>query len=230
MIQMGTFAQWVKLQEDRQDGIGYFARYWASITPGKISSVDGIKRILDKAGKQAAESGDDKTLAMYQAAESGYHLAVREYHQVRAAENATAQGLEVRMPQPLPPPDDSPAFSKETDLARKGFMEPDAVRELMDSVIREHHAADLAADAAKRQQGYELAADANGRPQIVRALPESRLDRIEASLELLHDRLELIERKQTMLLDLLFPEPIDWDALWTASGEYRDGLTAGEPE
>jgi hypothetical protein len=245
---VGTFAQWVKLQEDRQDGIGYFARTWSSVTPGKISSVDGIKRHLDRMGKQAAESGNDRAIAAYQAAESGYHLAVREYHQVQAQANAEAQGLTVSKPEPPPdsvqlfgndpyperaagqrvpepPPGEHPAravgaaspFSKETDLSRS----PD-VRELMDPVIRGQHAADLSAEpprlhgsagAVQPASGQALP-EAAARAGKYTGWPESRFERIE-------HRLEVIERKLTMLLDLLFPEPLDWDALYAAADAYE---------
>jgi hypothetical protein len=267
---MGTFAQWVKLQEDRQqDGIGYFARYWAQVTPGKISSVDGIKRHLDRLGKQAAESGDERAIAAFQAAESGYRLAVKEYHQVQAQANAEANGLTVSKPEP-------PPFSHETDLSR-----PPDVRELMDPVIREQHSNDpyperaagqhvpepppgerpvrvvgaaaplagAAADAARRQQElYEAewgplvagplhgpAGKVQGAETAAKAgkytgWPESRFDRIEHRLGELHELYGQIAVRLETLLDLMFPEPHDWDELWRASASYRDGLTAGDPE
>jgi hypothetical protein len=252
MIQTGTFAQWVKEQadrQDRQDDIGFFARTWEQVTPGKISSVDGIKRHLDRIAKQAADAGDETAQNRIGAALSGFSLAVREYHQARAAAEAASQGLEVRMPQP----DDNPPFPERAE--GKHVPEPPPGEAPM-RVTGALSPADRLAEHVERVAsqpgrgvirpapgGHELVPDRPG-PETVRSavpdiqreavahpelygLPETRLDRITASQELLHDRLELIERKLAAILDALYPEPIDWDRLWRDSAEYRDAEFSG---
>jgi len=232
---MGTFAQWVKTQEDdHETAIGYFARFWASVTPGKISSIDGVKRHLDKIDKSYADSHDEAGKAKIGAAINGFHLAVTEYHKIQAADRAKAMGLDVRVPDEPPPatiapvddnkPDDGPSGSGTDDLA--AFRAP--------------------------HERYEMARDATG-PRIVRVpdpardpaldshpepddaprapeLPSSRLARMEQMLDVMTESWqrqvainEMLARKLDAVLNALYPEPIDWDALWGhARSAYED--------
>ena len=173
---MGTFAQWVKQQEDRQDGIGYFARYWASVTPGKISSVDGVKKQLDKIDKTYADSRDERGKAAIAAALSGYGLAVGEYHKLQAAERATALGLDVRVPDEPPPGYDAPVSKPEDVLPypqpEDAAMSPGEAQRLAEAMQQTREAA---RDIAPPER-YELAADEHG-PRIARRDPVSEIGR-----------------------------------------------------
>lgn len=106
---MVTFTQWAKEQAERQDAVGYFARYWDSVTPGKISSIAGVRRHLDLIehdrsvkGKpdDMADAAWDKAAVSLDAARSGLALATAEYTRMRAVENAKAHGLELAGEQP----------------------------------------------------------------------------------------------------------------------------------
>ena len=94
---MATFSQWVKLQEPRDDAVGFFARYWDAVTPGKISSVAGVRRYLDKLAAQIADSGgteeSERAGVKHGAALSGLELAVTEYNQAETRDLAIRQGV-----------------------------------------------------------------------------------------------------------------------------------------
>jgi hypothetical protein len=98
---MATFAQYVKAQVERDDSIGYFAKYWDKVSPGKISSVDGVGRHLDQIQADLEPSDDEKAKAQAGAAIAGYKLAVKEYH---AAEqpNHDARSFARDLPAPEP--------------------------------------------------------------------------------------------------------------------------------
>lgn len=208
---MGTFAQWVKTQEDRQDAIGYFARYWASVTPGKISSPDGIAKHLDRIAKSYADGGDERGKAAIAAAQSGYHLAVKEYHQARTREQAESQGLVVHVPDEVPPVTD--AEPQEPDDGAGNDISPEAL-------------------ARSVEQRFETVRDEHG-PKIVEKrapeLPSSRLASLEARLAVsetlqaeFNAALSRVEDKLDAILDALYPEPIDWSAIY-ASADHGTG-------
>lgn len=253
---MGTFAQWVKQQEGRQDGIGYFARYWSQVTPGKISSVDGTKRVLDRI---RAQGGGEREEAAIEAALSGWNLAVREYHRDQAARNAADNGLEVvRVPGPpetysgnVLPPDQQPP--ERADGAPETVSTADLAR------AHERALADFSSGdsnvhpAVSGPQRYELA-DEGGKPQIRAVqtepgktashpegagdgrtsgvvtvthlppggLPETRIEAIEKRLVRVHGLATAISAKLDAILDALYPEPTDWDALYRAADHSRD--------
>ena len=89
---MATFAQWVKGQLDRDDSIGYFAKYWDSASPGKISSISGVGKHLEQIKAEyetqpdgMAEPAWQRAQAAVAAALGGYHLAVTEYEKLENA-------------------------------------------------------------------------------------------------------------------------------------------------
>lgn len=89
---MATYAAWVGAQTERDDAIGYFARYWARVTPGRISSITGFERHLDKIQRDFAATDDEQGKAAIAAAISGMKLATAEYHKAEAVRNAIATG------------------------------------------------------------------------------------------------------------------------------------------
>jgi hypothetical protein len=96
---MATFAQYVRAQVDRDDSIGYFAKYWQKVSPGKISSVDGVGRHLDEIQADLASSDDEKAKAQVAAAIAGYRLTVKEYHEAEKPQH-DARALAKDVPPP----------------------------------------------------------------------------------------------------------------------------------
>lgn len=50
-----TFTTWLGKQEHRQDPVGHLARVWAEFTPGRISSVAGVNRVLREIAERAPD-------------------------------------------------------------------------------------------------------------------------------------------------------------------------------
>lgn len=50
-----TFTTWLGKQEHRQDPVGHLARVWAEFTPGRISSVAGVNRVLREIAERDAD-------------------------------------------------------------------------------------------------------------------------------------------------------------------------------
>jgi hypothetical protein len=86
---MVTYTGWLKTREKAEDRIGWYARYWARITPGRISSVTGVEVRLNEnlrdARKVFEESGGDADLEQgVRMAESALEIhleAVEAYNQ-----------------------------------------------------------------------------------------------------------------------------------------------------
>jgi hypothetical protein len=198
---MRTFAQWIKAQEDRDDQVGYFARYWSQASPGKISSVTGVERKLEEIrlelqGEppegQSAPAWERGKVAI-EAAFTGYRMAVDEFHadQPDQPEQPKLPGLE--------PP--APAHPVERGLEGSG--------------------ASLHITGPTEGAGQpRTEPDSPGQPARARksrakpAADDGRLDRIE-------DALAAIMAQNALILDLLTsllgppgePEPVDWDEL-----------------
>jgi hypothetical protein len=96
---MATFAQYAKAQVDRDDSIGYFAKYWDKVSPGKISSVPGIQRHLEQIQADLAGSDDERAKAQVAAAIAGCNLAVKEFHEAEKP-NHDARALAKDVPAP----------------------------------------------------------------------------------------------------------------------------------
>lgn len=96
---MGTFAGWLSEQADREDAVGYLAKYWKSVTPGKISAVSGIDRFLHKIEEdyRVQPEGMEEAAWLHgqmqvAAALNGLKFAVDEYHKQQAVAAAVANG------------------------------------------------------------------------------------------------------------------------------------------
>jgi hypothetical protein len=198
-----TFAQWIKAQENRDDQVGYFARYWSQMSPGKISTPGGVERKLTEwQGELAAGKPDGQSDAAWErgkvaieAALVGYRLAVTEYHardddSQPAAPHPVERGLE----------------GSGADLHITGA--PDAAgqpRTEPDSPAPAARARKSRAKAAKTAEDDLL-----------------RLDRIEDALATITAQLALLTG---MLLGTLEDDeaPIDWDELWLAAQAEETG-------
>jgi hypothetical protein len=95
---MATFSQWLKLQEGRQDGTGSAARYWAQVTPGRISGVTGIIRHLEKLWHEAEAAPGHEGAEAAQAALAGIRSAVDEYGRDSITEQARKAGVLALVP------------------------------------------------------------------------------------------------------------------------------------
>lgn len=45
-LNVETFVSWLTTQHGRDDGVGELARHWKEVSPGRVSSVDGVRRQL----------------------------------------------------------------------------------------------------------------------------------------------------------------------------------------
>lgn len=43
---MTTFVSWLTTQQDRADGVGDLAKHWSEVSPGRVSSVEGVRKVL----------------------------------------------------------------------------------------------------------------------------------------------------------------------------------------
>jgi hypothetical protein len=230
---MATFAAWVKAQDQRDDAVGNFARYWEQVSPGRISTPTGIERHLAALGESLAVSGDERGRIALGAAVSGYHLAVKEYHQSEALDNAVRTGA-------IPPPAPGSTFrtpAPEGHVSDSNGSRPD------DS-------------PAQRLKGHAERPLAVPPPPVMPAPPVGeQLNRIEAGLNALAASYGRIEERLNVLQELLvgrmtpltdhvnalatyqaqlqvmtervyaelFPEPVDWQELWTEWAEFQAG-------
>lgn len=67
-----TFTAWLGKQEYRQDPVGHLARVWAEFTPGRISSVAGVSRVLREIAERSADGPVPAALEAMTAAVAEY--------------------------------------------------------------------------------------------------------------------------------------------------------------
>jgi hypothetical protein len=220
---VGTFANWLKGQVSRGDGIGYAAKYWESVTPGKISAVSGVERHLQKikADFETQPEGMspqawDHARVSIDAALSGLNLAIDEYHREQALEVAQAAGAVPKLASvpDEPPQDPGPELVTPAQLAQA-------------------HERAVAAHPVERGlagSGADLHIIASpagvGKPQIT-PTPERKPHetvtetgyipawavRIEARLDAIGAQNELILQFMTELVTPYEAPGIDWDQL-----------------
>lgn len=78
---MATYRNWLSDQEEREDDIGWYARYWSRITPGRISAPAGVERYLrEHIEGMKGEGGNPEGLAHAETALGIHGKAVDEYH------------------------------------------------------------------------------------------------------------------------------------------------------
>lgn len=230
---MATFAAWVKAQDRRDDAVGNFARYWEQVTPGRISTPTGMERHLQSVDASLAASGDERGRIALAAALSGYHLAVKEYHQAEALDNAVRTGAIARpeahvgeqQPQPQQPqqPDDEARDALSALLPRAdvppapGSYSVPAVQpdDSPAGRLKEHAARNGAPYASQRELADRIASLEKLCGEILAALDyrvtqrldsqDKALDRIAWLLNDLHAKVDRVAEAGA---------PIDWDALW----------------
>jgi len=96
---VSTFSQWLATQEDREDEAGWFAQYWKSVTPGRISSVTGTIRFLDSRLADALAGGvAEEDLADLRRALSAVRDAAADYGRDQLTDQAHRAGLRVIRP------------------------------------------------------------------------------------------------------------------------------------
>lgn len=95
---MATFAAWLKDQESRQDRIGRAACYWAKVTPGRLSSVQGVKRFVENQLRDLGDSADPDDVAAIRDAIAGLEEAHVAYAKHEAHEQAIAAGVTELVP------------------------------------------------------------------------------------------------------------------------------------
>lgn len=113
---MSTFAAYLNDQLGRDDAIGYLAKYWHELSPGRISAVSGIERALRKEEARLADPRNkpedmapaawERSIAVNAAALAAFGLAVDEYHKNQAIEVAHASGVrpeDMAKPSPVEP-------------------------------------------------------------------------------------------------------------------------------
>jgi hypothetical protein len=99
VIEVSTFSQWLDTQEDREDEAGWFAQYWKSVTPGRISSVTGTIRFLDSRLADALAGGvAEEDLADLRRALSAVRDAAADYGRDQLTDQAHRAGLRVIRP------------------------------------------------------------------------------------------------------------------------------------
>jgi hypothetical protein len=146
VIEVSTFSQWLGTQEDREDEAGWFAQYWKSVTPGRVSSVTGIIRFLDKRLADAlASSVAEEDLADLRRALSAVRDVAADYGQDQLADQAHRAGLRLIRParaaqggaEPISAPDavgDMPEGAAASADALAGFAVLDRVEARLDAV------------------------------------------------------------------------------------------------
>jgi hypothetical protein len=211
---MATFASWLSEQTDRDDAVGYVAKYWKSVTPGKISAVSGIERYLAKIRDNYAMQPEDMAepawrhaQAQADAAISGLPFAVDAYHKHQAIGVAEANGV-------TPADLAGTSTGEVVALALSVPGEPDRLPDVPNSPAAEEWA------KAKQEP---IAPPPRGEPRKggkYTGWPEDRFNRIEAHLEhLIAQNAAVIETLQAMV-ELFAPDPvIDWDEL-AAMADY----------
>lgn len=110
---MATFRVWLEAQEGRDDQVGYFARYWAQHSPGRISTPSGMQKTMNKFAQDisAMDDGIEKERAdvNLKAALVGLGLALKDYHKDEAVDHALATGAS---PEDLAREPDKPAAAR----------------------------------------------------------------------------------------------------------------------
>jgi hypothetical protein len=209
MMKMTTFSMWLKRQGNREDAIGYISRYWEAATPGRISSVTGIKRHLEQLSKDHNEGDDEQAKVAIAAALSGFGLAVKEYHQVSSIEIAKANGA-------LPPDFPMPGAPGAQEF-RAGSLIPDAEPTDVIPLPQQKTPGPRTAPAA---EGGTFPPGGDNDPAPAPAgrytgWPQERFDRLE-------ERLARIEARIAALADgqaaAAADAPVDWPALFSLSG------------
>lgn len=76
---MGTFAAYLKQQNERQDRVGYAARAWESAQIGRISTPTSIIRKMEEFANEAKEAGNDERAGNWSLAALGAREAAEEY-------------------------------------------------------------------------------------------------------------------------------------------------------
>lgn len=204
-----TFAGWLKGQVSRGDAVGYAAKYWESVTPGKISAVSGIEKHLGKiqADYEVQPEGMEEAAwlhgkAQIDAALSGLKFAVDEYHQAQALEVAQATGAVPKLASvPDIDPELPPAQGHPVERGLEGSgadlhitAAPDPARDKTGRTEREPQVQVLTGPATE--------------------YPPAWAARIEARLDAIVEMLDLVYRG-------LFGSPeIDWDEL-AAMADYE---------
>jgi len=90
---MATFSQWLKDQESRPDEIGKAAVSWSSLTPGRISSVLGIERYIERRLSEHGPDADSEETRWLNDVLAGLRKAAEEYGRVQAHEQAVKAGV-----------------------------------------------------------------------------------------------------------------------------------------
>lgn len=233
---MATFSNWVKDQLEREDSVGFFARYWDSVTPGRISSITGVGRHLEKIERDYGEQppdGQDRNAwlsgkSKVDAAMAGYHLAVKEYHGAEALDNARREGV-------LPDPPVEPYSSRATLMAaREGALARDAERRSNSGGRITGHGKDAGQlagvlkgaepdgpPAPARRAGTLISHGGGGAGEAAPAAqpagkytgwPEERFNRLEARLARVEGMLERVLK--ALEREHIDPDPLPWAELW----------------
>jgi hypothetical protein len=212
--QMATFASWLKGQVSRGDEIGYAAKYWESVTPGKISAVTGVEKYLRqiKADYETQPEGMEEAAwlhgrAQVDAALSGLKFAVDEYHKQQALEVAQAAGAVPKLasvPDPEPPADPGPEM-----------VTPDQLAQAHERATAAHPVERGLAGSGK---DLRITAPQDTVWSDPLAAAPSQLDRIEAKLDAIGVQNEIILQFIEELFGRVRAE-IDWDAL-AAMADY----------
>jgi len=197
---VSTFAQWLAAQEDRDDRTGWLARHWAGVTPGRISSVTGVMRHLERrlSDLQAADPGDDRVAATELAEAARQAALAVEAAREGAAEYARSQlraqaeraGLAL-LPAPAGAADPG-AAPGDHRVASSGYRRAEAPQGDAEP-ISAPGAGDPVPGAAAAVQGGLAAREAI----------EARLDRVESMLTRTLERQDKIIE---LLSALVFPE------------------------
>jgi hypothetical protein len=133
VIEVSTFSQWLDTQEDREDEAGWFAQYWKSVTPGRISSVTGTIRFLDSRLADALAGGvAEEDLADLRRALSAVRDAAADYGRDQLTDQAHRAGLRVIRPakaaQSAAEPVSAPDAAGDTPEGAGSLSEPTAAR------------------------------------------------------------------------------------------------------
>lgn len=149
------------MQEERDDQVGYFARYWKQHSPGRISTPSGIEKTLSKFAQNIAgmDDGAEKERAdiALKAALVGLALALKDYHRDEARDNALATGV---APEELAAPVEAPGRAKSNGGWPNGILTllVEQNNEILVQLARLNLSLDLILrqqDAARRPDGID---------------------------------------------------------------------------
>jgi hypothetical protein len=200
VIEVSTFSQWLATQEDREDEAGWFAQYWKSVTPGRVSSVTGVIRHLDQRLADAlAGAVAEEDLADLRRALSAVRDAAAGYGQDQLADQAQRAGLRVIRPARAAEPDlgePSPALQAAARAARTAAEPVSAPVEAGDTP----EAAESLPGPARRLDRIE--ADL--------AVASNHAMRTDAAVQALAEQMARMTERQDKIIELLsalvFPE------------------------